>query len=62
MHLLGERPLRGDSEALADEQHPDRQLRIDRRAARVAVELREVTPQIAEIERPVDTTQWRICW
>ena len=35
--LLAQTPLGADAEAIAHDQHPDHQLRIDRRAARTAV-------------------------
>src|SRR5690242_5584288 len=38
VHLLAEPPLRADAEAVADDQHPDQQLRIDRWPPRLAVE------------------------
>jgi len=40
MHLFAEPPLRPDAKAVADQQHPDQQFGINRRAARVAVEIR----------------------
>src|SRR5215217_147077 len=38
VHLLAQPPLRADAEAVADDQHPDQQLRVDRRPPHLAVE------------------------
>src|SRR5205085_9472640 len=38
MHFLAEPALRANAEAIADEQHPDHQLRVDRRTSDLAVE------------------------
>jgi hypothetical protein len=40
VHFLAQPPLRADAEAIADKQHSDHELRIDRRAPRVAEELK----------------------
>ncbi len=40
--LLAQPPLRADAEAVADDQHPDQQLRIDRRPSHLAVERRQL--------------------
>jgi hypothetical protein len=37
MHLLAQATFGPDAEAVADDQHPDHQLRVDRGATRVAV-------------------------
>src|SRR6187455_3633346 len=42
LNLLAQPALGADTEAVADDQHPDHQLRIDRRAPRVAVERSEM--------------------
>ncbi len=57
MHLLAEPPLRSDAEAVADDQHPDQQLGIDRRAARMAVEVREMRADAAQINKAINRTQ-----
>ena len=57
MHFLAQPPLRADAEAVADDQHPDHQLGIDRGPPGVAVERREVPSQIAQIEDAVDASQ-----
>ena len=43
--LFAEAPLRADAEAIPDDEHPDHQLGIDRRATHRAVERREVAAQ-----------------
>lgn len=57
VYLFAQWPLRADPEAVADGQHPDHQLRVDRWPAGVAVEGREVLAQVAEIEEAVDPAQ-----
>ena len=54
MHLFAQPPLGSDAEAVADDQHADHQLRIDRGPAGVAVEGGEVMAQIAEVEEAID--------
>ena len=44
MHFLAQPALGPYGEAVTDDQHPDHQLRIDRGAAGVAIERREVLP------------------
>ncbi len=57
MHLLAEPPLRADAEAVADDQHPDHQLGIDRWTPRRAVERREFPPHLRQIDEAVDRPQ-----
>ncbi len=57
MHLLAEAALRADAEAVADNQHPDHQLRIDRRTPHGAVERRELPPHLRQIDEAVDRPQ-----
>jgi len=52
--LLAEPPLRADREAVADDQHPDRQLRIDRGPPDPAVEGPQPCSEIAQVEIPVN--------
>ena len=47
-------------EAVANEQHPDHQLRIDRRPTRRAVERRQSAADVAKIDEPVDRPQQMI--
>ena len=57
MHLLAEASLRADAEAVADDQHPDHQLGIDRRAPHGAVEWRQLPPHLRQIDEAVDRPQ-----
>src|SRR3546814_5062737 len=54
MHLLAQPPLRTDPHEIADDQHPDHQLRIDRRPTRVAIIRPKVFSDIAQLHEPVD--------
>lgn len=57
MHLVAEPPLGADAEAVADQQHPDHQLRIDRGPPVLAVKRRQRLVQKAQIEYSIDATQ-----
>lgn len=59
VHLFAASALRADAEAVADHQHPDHRLRIDRGAVGVAVEGREELAQFAEVEETVDAS-WQM--
>ena len=50
-------PLRADAHAVTDNHHPDHQLRIDRRSARIAVERPQLLADAAEVHEPVDRPQ-----
>jgi hypothetical protein len=52
--LLAKPSLRADAEAVANEQHPDHQLRIDRGPARRAVERRQARADVPEVDEQVD--------
>src|SRR6056297_261084 len=54
MHLLAEPPLRPDAKAIADQQHPDQQLGIDRWPPRVTVEIRKMGTNAAQVDEPVN--------
>ena len=54
MDLLAQPPLRADAEAVAHDQHPDQQLRIDRRPPGLAVEWRQVCSNPVEVHETVD--------
>jgi hypothetical protein len=62
MDFFAQPALRADAEAVAHDQHADHQLRIDRWAARVAVERREVIAQFSEVEEAIDAAQQVIAW
>src|SRR5215216_1943903 len=57
VHLLAQPPLRADAKAVADDQHPDQQLRVDRRPPHLAVERSQFLPQPVEFDEPVDRAQ-----
>jgi hypothetical protein len=57
MHLFAEPPLGPDPEAIADNQHPDQQLRIDRRSADRTVERGHMRPHAFKVHEPVDRSQ-----
>jgi hypothetical protein len=57
MDLLAQAPLRADAKGVADDQHPDHQLRVDRGPAGVTVERRQVPAQIAQVQKAINATQ-----
>ena len=57
MDLLAQPAFRADAVAVADDQHPDQQLGVDRRPAGCAVEWRQMCPNIAKIDEAVDRSQ-----
>jgi hypothetical protein len=57
INLLTEPPFRADRVAIADQQHPDHQFRINRGATRMAVKGRKLGAQPAQIKDRVETTQ-----
>jgi hypothetical protein len=57
MHFLAEPALRANAEAIADEQHPDHQLRVDRRTSDLAVEGPQVSAHAGQVDEPIDRTQ-----
>lgn len=62
MNLLAKPPFGPDAHDIADQQHPDHQLRVDRRPSRGTVEGREMLTQAGEIDEPVDQAKhvvWR---
>ncbi len=61
VNLLAQPPLRADAEAVADDQHPDQQLRIDRRPPHLAVERRQLPPQPVEFDKPINRPQ-QVCF
>src|SRR5436305_11579870 len=57
MELFAQPPLRANAETVADDQHADKQFRIDRRPAFLAVERSQLLPQAIEFNEPVDQSQ-----
>ncbi len=52
--LIAQAPLRSDAEAVTDQEHPDHQLRIDRRPTNATIEWRQVSPDLFEVDKPID--------
>jgi hypothetical protein len=50
-------PFRADAEAVADDQHANQQLRIDRRPPRLTVEGCQVCPNLIELNKAIDPAQ-----
>jgi hypothetical protein len=57
MDLLAQPAFRADAAAIADDQHPDQQLRVGRRSSGAAVERCQVWPNLAEVDEAVDRSQ-----
>ena len=57
VNLFAQPPLGTNAEAVTHDQHPDHQLRIDRRPTGVAVERREMAAQLAKIEESINPAQ-----
>jgi hypothetical protein len=60
--FVTEAPFRSDTEAIADQEHPDHQLRIDRGPPDVAVERRQLPPQVLKVDEPIDRPQEMVGW
>jgi len=60
MNLFTQPPLGADGEAIADDEHPDHQLRIDRGPANRAIERLQLLPNITQIKEAVDPPQQMI--
>src|SRR5271166_3079064 len=52
--LVAQLPLRANAEAVADDQHADHQLGIDRRATRLAVVWLQMRPDLRKVDEPID--------
>jgi hypothetical protein len=50
MHFLDQSPFRADAVEIADQQHADHQLGIERRAAHGAIIRCELLPYIAQVQ------------
>ncbi len=57
LHLLAQAPLRADRIAVADNQHPHHQLRINRRATRMAVIGPHLAAQPTQVQNSIDPPQ-----
>jgi hypothetical protein len=57
MDFIAQTPLRSDPEAIADQEHPDHQLGINRGPADPTVEARQVLPDLFKLDKSVDRPQ-----
>src|SRR5450432_658723 len=57
VNFLTQPRLGANAEAVADDQHPDHQLRIDRGASDIAVRRSKMRTNVRKIDEPVDFTQ-----
>ena len=48
MNFLAQPPLRADAKAVPHDQHPDHQLRINRRPTYLAIKRRQLAPHLVE--------------
>jgi hypothetical protein len=55
--LFAQPAFRADSKAVTDDQHPDYQFRINGRTSGMAVEIRQILPEIAQIQLTIDAAQ-----
>jgi hypothetical protein len=62
MNLLAQPAFRADAVAIADDQHPNQQFRVDRWSSGCAVEWRQVWPNRAEVDEAVDRSQHMAGW
>ena len=62
VNLFAQPTFGPNAEAVANDQHANHELRIDRWTACVAVERREVIAQFSEVEEAIDATQQVIAW
>ena len=60
VHLLAQAPFRSDADTVADDEHPDHQLRINRRPPCLTVKRRQLTTQIAESDEAINRPQYMI--
>jgi len=57
MHLFAEPAFRTNAEAIADQQHPNHQLRVDRRTSDLAVEGLQVSAHAGQVDETIDRAQ-----
>jgi hypothetical protein len=57
MDLFAEPPLGADAKAIADDEHPDHQLGVNRWATHRAVERRELAAQFRQLDKAVNRPQ-----
>jgi hypothetical protein len=61
MHLFAKPAFGADARAIADDQHPDEQFRINRRSADCAVERGKLPADIGQVDKAVDGSEQMIC-
>jgi hypothetical protein len=57
MDLLAQPPLRANAEAISHQQHPDKEFRINRRAACIAVKRSEILADSRQVNEAINRTQ-----
>lgn len=57
VYFLTQPPLRANSIAVSDNQHPDHQLRTYGGATRMAVVVRQVSTQLAKVKHPINSPE-----
>lgn len=57
MHFLAQAAFGADAKAIPHQKHADQEFRVDRRAARVAVELRKMGANATQIDKPINRAQ-----
>jgi hypothetical protein len=62
MNFLAQPPFRPDTHAVSYDQHPHHQLRIDRRAANVAVERPHFRAYALEVDKLIDAPKQVVAW
>ena len=62
VHLVAEPALGPDAEAVADDQHADHQLGVNRGSPELAVERAQVRPQARQVDNAVDRAEKMIGW
>ena len=62
MHFFAQSPLGTNAIAVADDQHAQHQLRVNRGTPDGAIEIRQVGTQVTEIKGLVDAAQEMLGW
>ena len=62
MHFLAQPALRANPEAVAHEQHPDHQFRVNRGPPDLAIEGPQVSAHAREVHEPINRAQQMIDW
>jgi len=62
MDLFAKPPLGPDAKAIPHQQHPNEQFGINRWAASMAVEIRQMRTDAAQVDEPINRPQEVILW